>query len=483
MINLLAMSTSDYNQTWHFIVQIAILLSALLLANTIRRRVPFIKKSLLPSAVIGGLILLILKLIPPVANFIDETFMEIVSYHCLGLGFVSMTLKDSGEKRKGQGMTVFKTGATVVNTYLLQAVVGLTITVPLSLLAIYKDKLFAGAGLLLAFGFGQGPGQALNNGVILNKAQPYFDGSSFGLAIATIGFLVACLIGVIYLNVARKQGKIKTGSNQFVDETTTNAKDIIPISESVDRLSMQVALVFLAYGLSYLVLFGIDKLMATGILGNFGQTVSDLFYGFNFLMGTVFAVLTKQVLKLLRKSNLMNHTYTDNYLLNRISGFVFDTMILAATAAIDFNKLEGLWVPLIAVCAVGGIATFVYLRFVCKRLYPTYTEEAFASLFGMLTGTASTGTILLREIDPEFKTPASYNMVMQSMPAVLFGFPIMLLVGLLKKGLAETLICAGIFLLLFIAFNLFTMFDFKRKKFISLNDFTAPTNNAETYEE
>ena len=48
-------------------------------------------------------------------------------------------------------------------------------------------------------------------------------------------------------------------------------------------------------------------------------------------------------------------------------------------------------------------------------------------MFGMLTGTASTGTILLREIDGDFKTPASDNMVYQNFPAIVFGFPIMLL--------------------------------------------------------
>ena len=43
----------------------------------------------------------------------------------------------------------------------------------------------------------------------------------------------------------------------------------------------------------------------------------------------------------------------------------------------------------------------------------------------MLTGTASTGIILLREADPDFKTPASDNMVFQNFPAIILGFPMM----------------------------------------------------------
>ena len=45
----------------------------------------------------------------------------------------------------------------------------------------------------------------------------------------------------------------------------------------------------------------------------------------------------------------------------------------------------------------------------------------------MLTGTASTGIILLREIDDQFETPAADNLVYQNLPAIVFGFPLMLL--------------------------------------------------------
>ena len=49
---------------WEFIIQCGILFVALLLGNTLRRKVKFIKKSLLPSAVLGGVIILLFKFIP-----------------------------------------------------------------------------------------------------------------------------------------------------------------------------------------------------------------------------------------------------------------------------------------------------------------------------------------------------------------------------------------------------------------------------------
>ena len=75
---------------------------------------------------------------------------------------------------------------------------------------------------------------------------------------------------------------------------------------------------------------------------------------------------------------------------------------------------------------------------------------------------ASTGVILLREIDGDFKTPAADNMVYQTFPAIVFGFPLMLLATLAPKAPVLTL---GIIILMFIALNiiLFRRQIFRRK--------------------
>ena len=64
---------------------------------------------------------------------------------------------------------------------------------------------------------------------------------------------------------------------------------------------------------------------------------------------------------------------------------------------------------------------------VAKTLFKEYSDEQFLAMYGMLTGTASTGVMLLREIDPEYKTPVQDNLVYQTLPAILFGFPLMLI--------------------------------------------------------
>ena len=60
---------------WDYMIQIFILVVALLVGNVVRRKIPFIKRSLMPTSLLGGLIILIFKFIPVVNDFIDEGFM------------------------------------------------------------------------------------------------------------------------------------------------------------------------------------------------------------------------------------------------------------------------------------------------------------------------------------------------------------------------------------------------------------------------
>ena len=83
-------------------------------------------------------------------------------------------------------------------------------------------------------------------------------------------------------------------------------------------------------------------------------------------------------------------------------------------------------------------------------------------MYGMLTGTASTGIILLREIDGDFRTPAADNMVYQNFPAIALGFPMMLLATLApEKPVLTMIILAAFFLVL--QFVLFRSYIFKKK--------------------
>ena len=86
-----------------------------------------------------------------------------------------------------------------------------------------------------------------------------------------------------------------------------------------------------------------------------------------------------------------------------------------------------------------------------KTLFSDYAEEQFLAMYGMLTGTASTGMILLREADKDLKTPVADNLVYQNFPAIVFGFPMMLLATLAPVKPKTTLV---ILVLFFVVMNL-----------------------------
>lgn len=443
---------------WAWLIQFFIIIVALLVANLVRCNVPLFKRSLLPSALLAGLIILCLKPLGFFADLVDKQSMEIITYHTLGLGFVAMALKNKKIKSATSTLKVVETGAVTASTYILQGLVGLLITVPLFLWWKGSDFFYA-AGLLLPMGYGQGPGQALNFGVTFASWAEgqglVFHGSDFGLSIAAMGFIVGSIVGVVYMNILRHRGKLKIRDKSVSEHYTLadyESEGEIPHSESIDKLTVQFSLVLLVYSLVFLLMYGIQQLD----LGNFGvKTLKPLVWGFNFLWGTLIGVLVRWIIGRLRKSNLMQREYINNHYLDRIAGLCFDFMIVAGTAAIDFNNLRGLWIPLILVCAVGALVTFFYVLRCCRKLYPDYEYEGFFSMFGMLTGTASNGMILLREIDPRFETPAANNLVLQTIPALAFGFPVLLLMGFAPQSLGNTLITMGIMVAALLLFGLF----------------------------
>ena len=121
------------------------------------------------------------------------------------------------------------------------------------------------------------------------------------------------------------------------------------------------------------------------------------------------------------------------------------------------------WWILLVTALIFGIVTFIYLKHMCKKLYPDYENEGFFSMYGMLTGTASTGVILLRELDKDFTSPACDNLVYQQLPAIVFGFPLMLLAKLApSEPLLTFIILIGFFFVMNII--LFRSFIFKKRK-------------------
>ena len=419
---------------WNILIQFGILAAAIIVANVLRRKIPFFRKSLMPTAVLAGFLLLILRSVGVLR--LDGEMLEMITYHGIAIGFIAMSLrvqkKDAGDR--SSALIGAKSGALIVSVYLVQAIVGTLVVLLLAWTVM--PTLFKAAGILLPMGYGQGPGQANNIGGTY-EGLGFAGGRSFGLSIAASGYLVACIVGVIMLNILAKKGKLQRIQHEEISGSVTvdtfQDQGEMPLSESLDRFSMQAAMVIFTYLLTFLLTWGITAGI-TAISPGAGKTVNSLLWGFNFIIGSLVAVLVKVFLSKMKRLRFMERQYQNNYLLNRISGFAFDLMIVAGIASIRLEDLSGLWLPFVLLSVVGAAATWSYLAFLCKKVYPDYYYEGLMSMYGMLTGTISSGVLLLREIDPEYTTPAANNLVLGSSFGIGFGFPVLLLVGMAPKG-------------------------------------------------
>ena len=447
-------SLANYGPVWSFMVQLGLLLLFLLVGNILRRKIAIFRKGLVPSALLGGTVLLLLNIITKNAfgaPVVDKQLMQVITYHCLAIGFAAMTLKTERCTHKTQRVQVVEFGALQGGTYMLQAFVGLGIT----LLMFFFTTGSGGkvisyiCGLILPLAFGQGPGNALSWDInFTNTPAAQFAGhGSFGLSLASIGFVVASVFGVLYINIQKRTGGLKIRSGRPVDALEAQCEqDEIPDNESVDKFTLQLGFVALAYALS----FGFMCLLA--VISDFTNSIA---WGFNFLWASLAAMLIKVVVKRLRKHKLMHRGYINNYQMDRISGFAFDLMIVAGVAAIEINDIRDYILPIVILGAVGALITYVYIRLVAKECFKGFEHEFFLMSYGTLTGTASNGMILTKEIDPALRTPTSSLYILSNFPAMVMIAPLLLLLGFAGKSLTNAIIACAIFFFLWLVYTLF----------------------------
>lgn len=457
-----AFDLSQFDSVWALMVQLLLVLLSLLLGNVLRRIIPFLRKGNIPSALIGGLLLFLFELVFRQFGFelIDRRVMQILTYHTLAIGFIAMTLKHPNKKTKITHLQSVQNGALTGGAYMLQAALGIITSL---VFVLFGSTLFYDSGVLLPLAFGQGPGNALTwdiNFTVMEENT--FNGQgSVGLTLASIGFIVASIGGVIYINYFKHKHeinpKVALGEKRLA---VFEGEDEIEDSDSVDKLSIQVAFVAAGYTVAFLIMVFFAKLSDWTNIALFNSVV----WGFNFIWGVIAATLIKLLLILLRKKKVVKKEYINNYQMDRISGFAFDVMIVAGVAAIDIQVLKDYALLIAVLTVVGTISTIIYVRKISRIVFKDLQHECFLMNFPALTGTASNGIIFLREIDPNYETPMSMIYTRSQLPAMLFVAPLLLLLNLSASSLTGCIVCLIIFAVLFTAYTIFLLLSAKNKK-------------------
>ena len=454
-------SLANYDAVWGFLVQLGLLLMYLMLGNILRRTIPLFRKCLVPSALLGGALMLMADILLKQfgVTLVDNRLMQVITYHCLAIGFAAMSLKTEKSTHKTNRAQVVEFGALQGGTYMLQAFSGMLITLVLFLLTREGDNVISYiCGLILPLAYGQGPGNALSWDInFTNTPATQFAGNgSFGLSLASIGFVVASVFGVLYINLCKKRGTLTVRAGSLSDGMAASAlpeEEEIPDNESVDKFTLQAGFVALAYAMSFGLMF---------LLGKLSAFTNSIAWGFNFLWASLAAMVIRATVKQLRSHNLMHREYINNYQMDRISGFSFDLMIVAGVAAIEINDIKNYILPVVILSVVGAVITYVYIRLVARECFRGFEHEMFLMCFGTMTGTASNGMILMKEIDPGLRTPTSSLYILSNFPAMVMIAPLLFLLSFAAKSTANAVIAWTVFFTLWCGY---TLYLFRRRIF------------------
>ncbi len=326
--------TTGYNlwdtQVWTFFISLTILFAAMILANALIRLIKPLRKLLIPAPVLGGFLLLAFLAIwsrITGGSIIAPSTMEMLTFHGLGLGCAALALKsEEKEKNVKAQREIFNSALVTTSTYLIQAVTGLAISFALS----YVIRCWPASGMLVPMGYGQGPGQAYNWGHTYEMSWGFENGTSFGLTVSAMGFIACSIGGVIYLNVMRRKRNPKVLRHISAEDEeevllpgTLFGKNEIPLSGSMDKLSVQFGLTFITYFIAYTITSILSKLCDMSGVNLLTSTVKPLFWGFNFIFATLGGIFVRKFLGSLYRSGAFKKRYTNNMILDRLSGLMF----------------------------------------------------------------------------------------------------------------------------------------------------------------
>lgn len=414
---------------WQYALFFCYIFVFMLIAKLLKEKTGLFRSIIIPTSLMAGFVGLILG--PEVLGIFDFdiTFYKYLVSHFMGIGFIALTL--SGSKVK-QGKDSINSGMFIVCNYVMQGIVGILIVYLLG--ATIKPDLFPGLGLILPLAYGQGPGFASNIGGSWDLILPYGYIQQFGLTLATSGFLVGGVMGVIMLNFFVRKYHMSITKLNTIDGFQTKNLTLRSIKEInfFDTLTTQITLVSVLYAITYMLMKYI--ILGLGQLGPVGDTISLLVKGFNFLFGIIVALVFKEILKFLDKRGHRSLALIDDYMMQNITSFSFNIMITSAVLAISVSAIKDYWELLITMSIVGALVTWFFINWLGRKVFKINTLHYIIAMFGMMTGTASTGLALLRGIDPELETDVAKNLALGSAIASPLGLPMMALLAVPLTG-------------------------------------------------
>jgi glutamate:Na+ symporter, ESS family len=378
----------------------------------LRRKLIVLQRLYLPASIIAGLLgLAILQLAKgagvPLPDAWTAGWSKLpgilinVVFACLFLGVAipgfSRIFKSAGRQLAYGQMVAWG-----------QYVVGIGLVIFLLGPLFHLNDLF---GAILPVGFEGGHGTAGGLGPVFGKLG-WEAGKDFALASATGGIISAILVGMLLINWAVRKGYVieKKPPHENIEEEDWTGS--IPVdqrkqcgqltvsSDVIETLSLHLVIVAIAiligYGFKELLVWmegSIPVLAKHGLLSSFPLFPLCMLGG---LLVQLFA------------DRFDPNDHIDHGLTMRIQNTALDFLVVAAIATIRVDVIAKGWIPLV-ILILAGIAWNVFcVLFLARRAFKNsaWFERAIAEM-GQSMGVTATGLLLLRVVDPDYKTPAA----------------------------------------------------------------------------
>ncbi len=416
------MNPWDLNVNLKDVVMDLLFLSSFILAGTILRRyVKFFQTFLVPNNFIAGILALIVGTQGLGWVDLDPERLILYVYHLLALTFIALGLRQ-GKSKWGRGP--FSKSMSALSCYLLQALLGLMVMFFLRY-TIMPD-IFPGIGMVVPLGFGMGPGLAATLSGSWEK-YGFVGGAQVGLTFATVGYMYAFFVGIYLIRwgIRNKKTSVIRNVDHITREIRTgmqkrgefpSAGKLPLATEAIEPLAFHMAAVGFIYLLTYWVVNWLTGVMAAHGLGDFVATV----WSFHFVVGLLLSLIARKILDKSDRSYLI-----DNGLMTRGMGLFLDYLVVGAIAGISITVVGMYWLPILIMSLLAGPGTLLLLYYLVPRAFDDHFFERFIAIFGEMTGTINSSLVLLRVVDPEFKTPVAQDTVVGSGISLFLGFPLL----------------------------------------------------------
>ncbi len=401
------------------------MLSAFLIVGMIlRAKLGFLQKMFLPASVVGGFVGLILgpiilkdmAVIPIPDDWLSIyallpgiLIVPVVATVPFGVKFRRVFGKNKAitngaevpkkDRHLTRNMTILFAILVIVSQG--QMTLGVGFHYLFNLLGMSKD-FYPTFGVEIGSGFAGGHGTAGVVGSLLQSMnQPYWElAQGVTVTTATVGIVGGILIGIVLINFAARKGytnMISDPSNfpaNMLKGIESNAKEQkafgkeTTLSTSIDVLAFHVAVVIGGSGLSYAVL-QIIKYLEIPILENIPIWAYAII-----VMYFVWWVMCQLGLDWIISDQIMA----------KIASMFTEFAVVAAIVSMPIQAVMTYAVPLVIMMTFIFAFTVATAYFLCKKYYKDLWFERSVAVLGTCSGVFITGLLLLKMVDPEFKS-------------------------------------------------------------------------------